>query len=236
LTLVVPFPDESDLSSDFDTTQRRRYGRIDRTPRVDPFRRGIDRTPFVDPVRGRIDRTPFVDPFRRGIDRTPFVDPRIRRFSVSASSAINDLSEMDVADSQLPMDDPQLSAADAADAAELMNRVAFEAEGWLQTTENSRIARLRDLFSHGGRATKAVQEGTAGPRELSELKAVRLGLTQEFQSYPSQLQREVRPAHNRIINALSRVIVQLQNKIERGTSQEEGSLESQCHMRQAAQR
>ena len=76
---------------------------------------------------------------------------------------------------------------------------------------------------------KAVQEGTAGRRELSELKAVRLGLTQEFESYPAELQREVRPAYNRVIAALGRVIVQLQKKIEQGEAEgEEGQLEGQC--------
>ena len=88
--------------------------------------------------------------------------------------------------------------------------------------------RLRDLFARGGRAMKAVQSGTAGRRELSELKAVRLGLTQEFESYPAELQREVRPAYNRVIAALGKVIVQLQKKIERGEAEgEEGQLEGQ---------
>ena len=92
--------------------------------------------------------------------------------------------------------------------------------------------RLRELFARGGRAMKAVQSGTAGRRELSELKAVRLGLTQEFESYPAELQREVRPAYNRVIAALGKVIVQLQNKLERGAApEEEGSLESQSQER-----
>jgi hypothetical protein len=120
------------------------------------------------------------------------------------------------------------SDIDSASAEDLLERMAVEAEGFLQTTENPRIVRLRDLFTRGGRAMKAVQEGRAGRRELSELKSVRLGLSQEFQSYPAELQREIRPAYNRVQAALGRVITQLQNKIERGTAEgEEGELEGQ---------
>jgi hypothetical protein len=133
-------------------------------------------------------------------------------------------------DAEIDFTDADIDAeSDAeADPAAALGRLALEAEGWLQATENPRIVRLRELFNRGGRAMKAVQSGTAGRRELSELKAVRLGLTQEFESYPAELQREVRPAYNRVIAALGKVIVQLQKKIERGAAEEEeGSLESQ---------
>ena len=67
-----------------------------------------------------------------------------------------------------------------------------------------------------------------GRRELSELRAVRLGLSQEFESYPAELQRQIRPAYRRIDSALGRVIAQLQDKIERGGAEgDEGQLEGE---------
>lgn len=83
------------------------------------------------------------------------------------------------------------------------------------------MIRLRELFQRGGAAMRKVKEGTAGMHELEELKSVRLGLTNEFNSYPSDLQDKVRPAYTKINEALGVVINKLQMKLSKGTEQVE---------------
>jgi hypothetical protein len=140
--------------------------------------------------------------FRR---RDPLIDPELRRITRDRDFAISAVGEEQV--------DPQEEMLSAAEVRNVQLEIQEEQQKEEQTL-SPRMIRLRDLFQRGGVAMRKIKEGTAGVAELEELKAVRLGLTNEFNSYPAELQEQVRPAYNKINNALAVVIEQLQMKLK----------------------
>lgn len=198
-------------------------------------RAGID--PLMKRLAGRryIHRDPLTDPELRRITQIEFATAAEGEAEDADSNSEMIISEAEVENVQTELQEIKQKEEEGQNTAErsaaaCSGRIAVASPPCLcfltslllsplpsfsfLSALSPRMIRLRELFTRGGAAMRKVKEGTAGVRELEELKSVRLGLSNEFRSYPAELQEQIRPSYNKIDAALGIVIDRLQMKLK----------------------